>query len=89
MAEPAPRMPFLGVAAAVLFLAVSAVAVLDALDIGVFPDAQARATLELDGSAKAIGESIFGTWLLAFEVTSVLLLGAIFGAVVLTKRRLT
>ena len=31
----------------------------------------------------------FSTWLLAFEVTAVLLLGAIFGAVILTKRRLT
>ena len=82
-------MPFFGVAAAVLFIAVATIALLDAVDAGVFPDAAARATLELDGSAKAIGESLFGTWLLAFEVTSVLLLGAIFGAVILTKRRLT
>ena len=42
-----------------------------------------------DGSAGAIGEAMFNRWLLAFEVTSVLLLGAILGAVVLTKRRLT
>ena len=87
--EPPPRLPFFGVAAAVLFIAVSAIALLDAVDAGVFPDAAARATLELDGSAKAIGEALFGTWLLAFEVTSILLLGAIFGAVILTKRRLT
>jgi len=87
--EPQPRMPFFGVAAAVLFVAVAAVALLDAIDVGIFPDAVARATLELDGSAKAIGASLFGTWLLAFEVTSVLLLGAILGAVILTKRRLT
>ena len=32
---------------------------------------------------------IFNRWLLAFEVTSILLLGAILGAVILTKRRLT
>ncbi len=89
MEEEAPRMPILGVAAAVLFLAVSGIALLNAVDDGMFPDAAARATLELDGSARAIGESLFGTWLLAFEVTSVLLLGAIFGAVILTKRRLT
>ena len=89
-AETSPRLPFFGVAAAVLFLAVAAIALVDAVkDGGIFPDAAARATLELDGSAKAIGESLFGTWLLAFEVTSVLLLGAIFGAVILTKRRLT
>ncbi len=42
----------------------------------------------LDASAGGIGDEIFGTWLLAFEVTSVLLLGAILGAVILTKRRL-
>jgi NADH-quinone oxidoreductase subunit J len=87
--EPQPRLPFFGVAAAVLFIAVAAIALLDAVDAGIFPDAAARATLELDGSAKAIGESLFSTWLLAFEVTSILLLGAIFGAVILTKRRLT
>jgi NADH-quinone oxidoreductase subunit J len=42
-----------------------------------------------DGSAATIGYELFNRWLLAFEVTSVLLLGAILGAVVLTKRRLT
>lgn len=42
----------------------------------------------LDGSAKGIGAELFSKWILAFEVTSVLLLGAILGAVILTKRRL-
>jgi NADH-quinone oxidoreductase subunit J len=42
-----------------------------------------------DGSAGAIGEALFNRWLLAFEVTSFLLLGAMLGAVLLTKRRLT
>jgi NADH-quinone oxidoreductase subunit J len=42
-----------------------------------------------DGAAAAIGSELFNRWLLAFEVTSFLLLGAILGAVVLTKRRLT
>ena len=41
-----------------------------------------------DGSPKAIGASMFDLWLLPFEVTSLLLTSAIFGAVVLTKRRL-
>jgi|GEM_PF-6000047 len=42
-----------------------------------------------DGSARGIGRSIFEHNLLPFEVASVLLTGAIFGAVVLTKRRLS
>ncbi len=42
-----------------------------------------------DGSAGMIGFELFNRWLLAFEVTSVLLLAAILGAVVLTKRRLS
>jgi hypothetical protein len=41
-----------------------------------------------DGSARAMGKSIFEEWLLPFEVVSLLLTGAIFGTVVLTKRRL-
>ena len=41
-----------------------------------------------DGSPKAIGAALFDLWLLPFEVTSLLLTSAIFGAVVLTKRRL-
>ena len=42
-----------------------------------------------DGSAAAIGERMFNRWLLVFEVTSLILLGAILGAVILTKRRLS
>jgi NADH:ubiquinone oxidoreductase subunit 6 (subunit J) len=42
-----------------------------------------------DGSPRGIGRSIFEHNLLPFEVASVLLTGAIFGAVVLTKRRLS
>ena len=41
-----------------------------------------------DGSPRAVGKSLFEVWLLPFEITSLLLTGAIFGAVVLTKRRL-
>ena len=42
-----------------------------------------------DGSASTIGFWMFNRWLLAFEVASVLLLAAILGAVILTKRRLS
>ncbi len=41
-----------------------------------------------DGSPRGIGKALFETWLLPFEVASLLLTGAIFGVVVLTKRRL-
>ena len=41
-----------------------------------------------DGSPRAIGKALFETWLLPFELASLLLTGAIFGVVVLTKRRL-
>ncbi|MDI6694134.1 MAG: NADH-quinone oxidoreductase subunit J [Anaerolineales bacterium] len=39
------------------------------------------------GSPAAIGESLFSTYLLPFEVISVLLLAAMIGAIVLTRRR--
>jgi NADH-quinone oxidoreductase subunit J len=86
---PRPRMTIGGVAAAVLFLVVAGFALVDASQAGFFPDAAQRAAMELDGGAEAIGAAIFGRWLLAFEVTSILLLGAILGAVILSKRRLT
>jgi NADH:ubiquinone oxidoreductase subunit 6 (subunit J) len=35
-----------------------------------------------------MGKGIFEEWLLPFEIVSLLLTGAIFGTVVLTKRRL-
>jgi len=41
-----------------------------------------------DGSPRAIGRALYEDWLLPFEIASLLLTGAIFGAVVLTKRRL-
>ena len=80
-----PRLPFLGIGAAVLFVVVAAIALLDARQAGLF----AGPVADLDGSARAIGADLFGRWVLAFEVTSILLLGAILGAVILTKRRLT
>jgi NADH-quinone oxidoreductase subunit J len=38
------------------------------------------------GSASAIGGSIFGSWALPFEVLSLLLLAALVGAIVLSRR---
>lgn len=37
------------------------------------------------GSAQALGEEIFGAWVLPFEVISVLLLAALVGAIVLSR----
>jgi len=40
-----------------------------------------------DGSAEAIGTAIFKTWVLPFEVLSVLLLAALIGAIALSQRK--
>ncbi len=37
------------------------------------------------GSARVVGEAVFGSWVLAFEVLSVLLLAALVGAIVLSR----
>jgi NADH-quinone oxidoreductase subunit J len=39
-----------------------------------------------DGSPEAVGTSVFRTWVLPFEVLSVLLLAALIGAIVLSQR---
>lgn len=44
--------------------------------------------LAMGGNTQAVGRLLFSDYLLAFEVTSLLLLVAIIGAVVLAKRRL-
>jgi NADH-quinone oxidoreductase subunit J len=46
----------------------------------------AAKTLESFGSPKAIGELLFNQYLLPFEATSILLLVAMIGAIILTKR---
>ncbi len=38
------------------------------------------------GSATALGSTLFGSWVLAFEVLSVLLLAALVGAIALSRR---
>jgi NADH-quinone oxidoreductase subunit J len=40
-----------------------------------------------DGKAADIGEAVFRTWVLPFEVLSVLLLAALIGAIVLSQRK--
>lgn len=53
-------------------------------------DAFRFAYVDLDvggqGSAETIGGALFGSWVLAFEVLSVLLLAALIGAIALTRR---
>lgn len=69
-----------GIATAGLLITCFAVAFEDArIDIG-------------DGdiaSASAVGATLFGSWVLAFEILSVLLLAALVGAIVLSRRRET
>jgi len=50
-------------------------------------DAVRWSTVELPaaGDAERIGEAVFGSWVLPFEVLSVLLLAALIGAIVLSR----
>jgi NADH-quinone oxidoreductase subunit J len=55
----------------------------------VFPDGAAAArAVEARGVVGAVAEPLFQAYLIPFEITSVLLLAAIVGAVVLAKKRL-
>ena len=55
----------------------------------VFPEGRAGAeATESQGVVGAVAQPLFETYLVPFEITSVLLLAAIIGAVVLAKRRL-
>jgi NADH-quinone oxidoreductase subunit J len=58
--------------------------------IALLVDAFGRATVDLStvepGSAAVMGAAIFRTWVLPFEVVSVLLLAALVGAIVLSSR---
>jgi NADH-quinone oxidoreductase subunit J len=51
------------------------------------PAVQVEAASASFGSPAAIGEMLFNTYLLPFEVISILLLAAMVGAIVLTKKR--
>jgi len=39
------------------------------------------------GSTGSVGSTIFGSWVLAFEIVSLILLAALVGAIVLSRRR--
>jgi NADH-quinone oxidoreductase subunit J len=90
-----PRVPVVGLAGAVLF-PVAMIAVISAtrgyFDLSMVDllsgSRTAMAAIGLSDSVSAVGRPIFGEWLLPFEVTSILLLAAIIGAVALTKRTL-
>jgi NADH-quinone oxidoreductase subunit J len=51
-----------------------------------FPPTPGAAPAPLDGSAAAIGHLLFRNYVLPFEVTSILILVAVLGAVVLAKK---
>lgn len=79
-----PRFKPLGLLASAIFLVVAVIVVLHTRES--FAAATGGGP---DGSAGGIGSEIFNRWILAFEVTSFLLLGGMLGAVLLTKRRLS
>jgi NADH-quinone oxidoreductase subunit J len=81
--RPHPRVKLLGALGALAFLGTAVAAVVHT------KQSLGDAPKPLEAGAGAIGEALFNRWPLAFEVTSFLLLGAILGAVVLTKRKLT
>ena len=51
-----------------------------------FPSPSAASPAHLDGSPAAIGHLLFRNYVLPFEVTSILILVAVLGAVVLAKK---
>jgi NADH-quinone oxidoreductase subunit J len=51
-----------------------------------FPTHAAASSVRVDGSPTAIGHSLFSSYVLPFEVTSVLILVAVLGAVVLARK---
>jgi NADH-quinone oxidoreductase subunit J len=51
-----------------------------------FPPTSAAAPVPIDGSPAAIGHLLFRNYVLPFEVTSILILVAVLGAVVLAKK---
>lgn len=89
-----PRMPAVGIAAAALFL-VAMIAVVSASKpffempmTELITQTAALAKAKDVDSVGSVGLPLFREWLLPFEVTSILLLSAIVGAVALTKRKL-
>ena len=83
------KIPVVGVVAAVLFLAAMFLVVSASKPFfgASVTEILGAATGPVD-SVRAIGLPLYRQWILPFEVTSILLLTAIVGAVALTKRRL-
>ena len=52
------------------------------------PAGSMESTLALEGAVNAVAKPMFVSYLVPFEITSVMLLAAVVGAVVLAKRRL-
>lgn len=78
--ERATGLRFLGVIVAGLFIVETA---LVARRLGEPASRAADA-----GSVQAVGRALFGDYLLAFEVTSVLLLAGVIGAIALAKKKI-
>ena len=53
-----------------------------------FPPEQTTAASQADAGPRAIGELLFRNYVLPFEVTSILILVAVLGAVVLAKKQI-
>jgi len=69
-----------------LVVAAAAFGLLVAVLIDAFRFAYLDLTVEGQGGAEAIGGAVFGSWVLSFEVLSVLLLAAVIGAIAITRR---
>jgi NADH-quinone oxidoreductase subunit J len=84
-----PKLPFAGVIAAILFFVAVFFVIKASTPAFERPVSALLGDPAMGGdSVKAIGMPLFSQWLLPFEITSILLLAAIVGAVALTKKKL-
>ncbi len=59
-----------------------------AITRSVYPSAPTTSTLVSNGTIESVGRALFTTYVFPFEMVSLVLLAAVVGAVVLTKRNL-
>ena len=71
---------------AALLVALATAGLLTALLLDAFRTATVDVSTLEPGSAEVIGAALFRTWVLPFEIVSVLLLAALVGAIVLSRR---
>jgi NADH-quinone oxidoreductase subunit J len=71
---------------AALLVALATAGLLVALLVDAFRTATVDLSTVEPGSAEVIGAAVFRTWVLPFEIVSVLLLAALVGAIVLSRR---